>query len=922
MLKNTLFEIAFSTCFSSPLLAKELRRCMFDTETRLEKNEFYKTCLDILCKQMDEDFPRQFRQNDISAALKTVWQPGMVFGEKGGDISRIDDLVRNFFLEHGDYLQYRDGGVQDFARFAARLDPALLASWRFAQRILAKPTLEVHDVQRIISAQQPFFSPAVITADPVAENHIHKGGAYFSCMVLMGNVFALEKRKDLLKEYKNVQRLIYVLLSCASILPNEKTDYKGYIRRLLQDNLGSALHFSTPRTIFWRAWVEQPVVEKSQHPKWIRQQIARCMLDNDLDQAWLWLLTWLWVQYQRPECDLYLRLAVLYVVNTLMYLRRKLIMDGLGLTRFVGYFDERARQASGKSVGKSASWQPDPQFLTSSNKVIFQGKTDVAELKVGRPLEPGNIAAWLKIFADYNQVDAPQGMRSLSASQVLKYQALMERCHYCLHFFRFERFLNRPDAVWQEAELVQRRLQSNAGWNRAEFMYGQTHLEQRLVPRRWLRGLDVAGDENLVKTEVYAPALRWLRLGLRPMDAREPASPGMHLSIHAGEDYGHPLSGMRHVDETVIFCAMHEGDRLGHALALGILPRKWLQDHGDMILPVDEHVDNLVWAWGYAQKLSVHFPLAGQVLPILAMRIQKMLKYVSWISKAANSAAAASAQAGPGRVAEQATALYSPDILYEAWQLRANCPYQLALYEKTGLCLEKTRVAVPNLKIFEANSELSATQKEATRLYRIRWRCLKEQQNNVLPTAGVESSPHAKKSDNTNRQVRISLQTEQQRHFALNDENTHLVEDSHSEQELDFFEALQDYLLDKYDQMGLMIEANPTSNVYTALMDCYKDHPIFRWYPPDETWLQKGEKFNRFHLRRGAIKVCVNTDDPGIMPTTLRTEFALLREAALEHGVTRTNAERWLANLRAFGLQEFQQKHLPLWVPKRKYRHS
>jgi hypothetical protein len=81
-----------------------------------------------------------------------------------------------------------------------------------------------------------------------------------------------------------------------------------------------------------------------------------------------------------------------------------------------------------------------------------------------------------------------------------------------------------------------------------------------------------------------------------------------------------------------------------------------------------------------------------------------------------------------------------------------------------------------------------------------------------------------------------------------------------------------------------------------------------------QDWLKPGERFNRFGLRRGPIKVCINTDDPGIMPTTLRTEYALLREAALEHGVTRTDADSWLARLRAFGLEEFRQKHLPVWV--------
>jgi len=61
--------------------------------------------------------------------------------------------------------------------------------------------------------------------------------------------------------------------------------------------------------------------------------------------------------------------------------------------------------------------------------------------------------------------------------------------------------------------------------------------------------------------------------------------------------------------------------------------------------------------------------------------------------------------------------------------------------------------------------------------------------------------------------------------------------------------------------------------------------------------------------------VLVNTDDPGIMPTTLRTEFLLLREAALELKVGRTVAERWLETLRQYGIEQFHRNHVPVFEP-------
>jgi hypothetical protein len=59
--------------------------------------------------------------------------------------------------------------------------------------------------------------------------------------------------------------------------------------------------------------------------------------------------------------------------------------------------------------------------------------------------------------------------------------------------------------------------------------------------------------------------------------------------------------------------------------------------------------------------------------------------------------------------------------------------------------------------------------------------------------------------------------------------------------------------------------------------------------------------------------VCINTDDPGIMPTTLRTEFELLRHAALDHGVELDHVNRWLRELRRKGVRLFRaaRRHAP-----------
>ena len=139
------------------------------------------------------------------------------------------------------------------------------------------------------------------------------------------------------------------------------------------------------------------------------------------------------------------------------------------------------------------------------------------------------------------------------------------------------------------------------------------------------------------------------------------------------------------------------------------------------------------------------------------------------------------------------------------------------------------------------------------------------------------------------------------------------AEDVDTPPELEFMAALQDYLITQYDNLGIIIETNPTSNTYIARLKAHKEHPIFRWNPPDESVLLDGNIYNRFGLRKGPVKVLVNTDDPGIMPTTLRTEYMLLRAAAIELGVGSTVAEQWLESIRQFGIDQFNRNHLPVF---------
>ena len=99
-----------------------------------------------------------------------------------------------------------------------------------------------------------------------------------------------------------------------------------------------------------------------------------------------------------------------------------------------------------------------------------------------------------------------------------------------------------------------------------------------------------------------------------------------------------------------------------------------------------------------------------------------------------------------------------------------------------------------------------------------------------------------------------------------------------TDEDLELYRIVQDYMLNMIANQNIFIEACPTSNIYISHLSKYEDHSIFRWHPIDKV-VRKNSS-----LRNGIVKVCVNTDDPAIMPTNLPIEFEHLRLAGRKLG--------------------------------------
>ena len=74
--------------------------------------------------------------------------------------------------------------------------------------------------------------------------------------------------------------------------------------------------------------------------------------------------------------------------------------------------------------------------------------------------------------------------------------------------------------------------------------------------------------------------------------------PNIGFTYHVGEEFRHIMSGLRHISEVMEHFNYKAGDRLGHAIALGVDVDQWVRENEVITIPAMEHLENLLWLWG------------------------------------------------------------------------------------------------------------------------------------------------------------------------------------------------------------------------------------------------------------------------------------------------------------------------------------
>lgn len=158
------------------------------------------------------------------------------------------------------------------------------------------------------------------------------------------------------------------------------------------------------------------------------------------------------------------------------------------------------------------------------------------------------------------------------------------------------------------------------------------------VPKlnEYVVGIDAASDENAMEPWMFAPAYREMRsrFNTKPVIAAPGVSSGNYellqnvgLTYHVGEDFRHIVSGLRHIDEVIEELHYKPGDRLGHALTLGIDIEKWVRDHEVVPIPLQEHMENMLWIWGMCVNQGLDLPVQLEVLEAKIMEYAERIYY-------------------------------------------------------------------------------------------------------------------------------------------------------------------------------------------------------------------------------------------------------------------------------------------------------
>lgn len=368
-------------------------------------------------------------------------------------------------------------------------------------------------------------------------------------------------------------------------------------------------------------------------------------------------------------------------------------------------------------------------------------------------------------------------------------------------------------------------------------------------------GIDAANSEIFARPEVFAQAFRFLRgHEVFPLERNRPYD--LNITYHVGEDFLDVADGLRAVEEALVFLGLRNGDRLGHALALGTDVRAYYSKRYDTICESKQVIlDNLAWLHHKCIKLKGSVSLLGYLEMMFHKYFRDLYDENLWSKKTAMDHI----------FAEPSSDLQPLDNVhtyYLSWLLRGNSPTfgtDFKKYSDVPDGIERRWLeAGMNQHI---GVEMACQNEDARKLYDM-----------------YHSKEYADRSS-----------------FV----DSFTVPSTYRNDYYNLLEKIQEDLLSKIEKKHIAIECNPSSNYKIGEMERYDQHPILRFfnYGIDTPYPSHN------------IAVSINTDDQGVFSTSLEREYSLMA-LAMERNELKghTNSPRavieWLNRVREMAVEQ------------------
>lgn len=767
----------------------------------------------------------------------------------------LNNLYQHFLIWKGNRFEVKAEYLEEWLSFCSLADPIWVIAVGY-QYLIRQKILSTAEVIELVSVYQcPLALPKASSNNYIADNHIHLGGHGSTALSMLNFAVYLNKKPENNK-INWPRRLENTLFESDKLCKSHLPLLMNKLAEALGESIFSDGSITKKDPLTWQSLDVCSLKEslltnfkRSSFDTPTQKILAASHLRQHQQSANRWLLFCIGLLDPTKREEACYQITLDGFIRTSNILRNYMIVSGVGLGQFVEYFgfDYRKPKITTKCSGlehKSHGFKYDNSPLTMREFRISPDDIVVKSDEHGFLLIPTSLKQLANMIYENDIASNSHFVVHFNRT----YPNNKSKLDKHLHFFRHE--------LKQQVDKLE---QFSASVTYSDYELNES--PNNIDLRKLIRGYDVAGNENQLPVEVFAPTLRVLRAAKYTSNGVfSKRLPLPFLTIHAGEDFSHIASGLRAIDESIEFCEFTEGDRIGHGLALGVNVQHWAARQQRVYLTVGEHLDNLVWCHHQALSLIQVNHTFQSALSLLEHKIRHWSSYLY------------------GEVN------YTPNDLYRSWLLRRNCPNQLTLALRDGN--SEWIDWVPDIKFLKKQPASFA--KKLWDLY--------------LNSGELDST--SKRNDVISINCSIDDST------VLSSYNNKLS-DSLSETEIDLYQAIQDLLMERYSNKGIILEACPTSNLYIGRFQQYHEHPIFRWNPPNPDWLKSGEKFNRFGLRKGAVSVCINTDDSGLMPTTIDNEHRVIKLAAIKHyGVGACMAEEWITRIRQKGVDIFKNNHL------------